>query len=611
MKDDYHYILVGQDGQWDPSRGQKMIREGGGKEDSVQLYYISIAVDKPFTFQILHSNLLWGERWYPPGSGDTATSVSKASKGNEEVGDGKNWRLDNIPSGKKVSIYFSPTSRCVTWIEQPDIDPQFQIPDPPEINGDSIWAATQFDIKPKGDPLSKSLLVAVHREAAVVISIIHILPYVILSLFFIWVRQEAHNHYEVSIYKEGMPIEWVNVIVIYVCVFSPKAYDTYNSSTVVSDLISISKKIKNNPKLVRGMRYAAFIELVNLLQSIFALGLSVYVALFLSENIFLNVVLNILALEFVASVDENLIAVYLKERFGDKSVISFVLVDLDYAKGVHEENDFWNESQLAKTTVLYALKSDISNAMRWNFLTSISKGLGILGVLPDGRDGRRKMENPDAECVNKIEIEMGVLNWNEVNEAEIIASGGLFLSATTEFTWESIISKQQKGLLLKHVPEIAMKFPWKGCLKMSLLNLNSSHARVIAEIINLNEEAIEIDLRGNKEIGHEGVRILSDKLKNNKHLRKLSFHDCNIDDVSAKYVADLFMENTTLNYVWLLDNVNLTDDGALAIMQSLVGNNTDGISYNSTLNSVYMNGTGVSEECKQRCSKTTNGRMSF
>ena len=136
------------------------------------------------------------------------------------------------------------------------------------------------------------------------------------------------------------------------------------------------------------MRYAAFIELVNLLQSIFALGLSFYVALFLSENIFLNVVLNILALEFVASVDENIIAVYVKERFGDESVISFVLVDLDYAKGIHEENDFWNESQLANTTVLHALKSDISNDTRWNFLTSISKGLGILGVLPDNRDSR-------------------------------------------------------------------------------------------------------------------------------------------------------------------------------------------------------------------------------
>eukprot|EP01083_Nonionella_stella_P021399 59357_1 len=609
------YILVGQDGQWDPSKCPTMIQKRGRTKEEKEeetFYYISITVDKPFTFQIVHSKHHWDERWYPPGSGDTAKHISRAEKGDGEVGHGKGWRVDNIPSGQQISIYFSPTSKCVTWTTQPDIDPQFQMPHPPKINDDSIWAATQFNIKPQDDPLSKTLLTAVSKEAAIVITILHALPYVILSLLFLWVYQVAAKFYQVSIYKEGMKIEWVNVIVVYLCIFAPKAYDTFNSLTVVREVIGVARKITNHPKLVRGMYFAAFLEFINLLQPIFALGLSIYIALFLSENIFLNVVLNTLALEFIASVDEALIAVYIKERFGD-SFLSFVLVDLQYAKGIHEENDFWNESQLAKSTVLDTLKSgDISNAMRWSLITSISKGLGLLGVLPNNRDERRKVENPNAQCVNKVEIELNVLNWNKVGEAEIIASGGLFLSATTEFTWESIISKQQKGLLFKYVPEIAMKFAWKGCLKMSLLGLNNSHAPALARIINSNDEVIEIDLRGNTNIGHEGVKILSDKLKNNKRLKKLSFHQCDIDNVSAKYIAELFRENTALKYIWLLDNENITDEGALSIMQSLVDRNNDvGGSYNSTLNHVYMNGTGVSEECKQKCIEMTGGRMCF
>jgi hypothetical protein len=150
------YILVGQDGQWDPSQCPTMMKHGGhigdGKEDTTAPFYcVSITVAKPFAFQILHSKLLWGERWYPPGTEDTCKCISRAGKGDEEVGHGKNWLL-NIdgsipPGGQKIFIYFSPKTKCVTWLVQSDIDPEFQMPDPPKINEDSIWAAAQFDMK--------------------------------------------------------------------------------------------------------------------------------------------------------------------------------------------------------------------------------------------------------------------------------------------------------------------------------------------------------------------------------------------------------------------------------------------------------------------------------
>ena len=39
------------------------------------------------------------------------------------------------------------------------------------------------------------------------------------------------------------------------------------------------------------------------------------------------------------------------------------------------------------------LKANISNDMRWSLITSILKGIRLLGVLPNNRDERRKVAN--------------------------------------------------------------------------------------------------------------------------------------------------------------------------------------------------------------------------
>jgi len=603
------YVVVGVGDEWDPNKSPRMERKvlaSKGEDEVEEIHYVSIILTMPLSFQIVHAQLQWEERWYPPGKGSTSKHISRAQKGDNTIGHGKNWYI-NAPSGEKVSIYFSPTSQCLTWKREDEFDPTFQMPTRPIINDDSIWAATQFRVNAENDPLCKTLLTALSIETAFVIFVLHLLPYVILVLLFIWVSAVAKEHYEVNIYKEGMRIEWANVIIIYFCVFAPKGYETVKSFTIVREVLGVAKKIQNNSRLVHGLRFAAAAEFINLSQSIFALGLSYYIALFLSENIFLNVVLNMLALEFVASVDEAMIAVYIKERFGEHSVLSFVLVDLNYAEGIHEENDFWNESQLSKSTVLETLKfGEISNDMRWSLLLSIPKGLGLLGVLPNNRDERRKVANPNAQCVSSVEIEFDILNWDKIGEAEIITSGGLFLSATNEFVWENIISKQQKGILFKYSPELAQRFPWKGCVKMSELGLDNTHAPYLAELINSNKEVVEIDLRGNTNIGSEGVKVLTHQLKGNKRLRKLSFHLCDIDNIAAKYIGELFEVNTALEYVWLLDNKRLGDDGALSIMKSLSDDEN-----NNTLCRVYMNGTSVSEDCKEKCKQMTKGRMDF
>jgi len=625
VSEENEYIVVGVGGNWDVAKGLMMQKTISGKarkeQNQMPSYYysVSIPVDESFSFQIVHSEHHWKERWYPPGNGGTVLRVSRAesNKGVESVGNGKDWKVDLTSGPEVVCIYFSPMKNCVMWTTQTNHDSDnFQMPNAPRVNIDQIWAATQLKIEPANDPLSKTLLTAVSTEAAIVIACLHCFPYAIMILLLIWVQKMAATHLDVGIYKEGMGIEWVNATIIYFCIFSPKTYEIWNSFTVVREVLGVSRKISNNPRLVRGMRIAAGVEFFNLIQPIFALLLSVYVSLFLSENIFLNVVLNVLALEFVATVDEGMIAVYIKERFGEGSVISFVIIDLHYATGIHEENDFWNESQLAKSTVLETLKSgDISNNMRWKLVTSISKGLGLLGVLPSNRDKRRRdaIEDINSECVIRVEAEMTILDWSKVSEADIQEYGGLYLSATTEFTWESIISKKQKGRLLKYYPNLALNLPWKGCLKFSELGLDSSHAPALVEIINSNPQVVEIDMRDNKDFGPEGVKIMAEGLKQNATLRKLSFHACDINDVSAQYIGELFKENRALEYVWLLDNKNLGDEGAKNIMKAFVDekgkNGMPG--YNNTLQYVYMNGSGVSKACQEICTAKTRGKMSF
>ena len=96
-------------------------------------------------------------------------------------------------------------------------------------------------------------------------------------------------------------------------------------------------------------------------------------------------------------------------------------------------------------------------------------------------------------------------------------------------------------------------------------------------------------------------------------LRKLSFHVCDINDASAKYNGDLFKENRALEYVWLLDNESLSDEGAKSIMEAFVDewDKNGEPDYNNTLQHVYINGCGVCEACQEICTEKTRGKMDF
>lgn len=592
------FVLAGFKNEWDLAKCPEMKRLDSIKDRDI--YGVSLVTVMPVErFQVVDAAIGWSRRYYPQGNG--ALPFTRALEGDEHRGHGKNWELETVRAGTEISLYFAPEEGSFAWTAGP-LDSNFGMPRRGEggMTADDIWAATHFELVGGGDTLSKILLMAADPRARVTIACFRLLPCFMMWLLMLWIQYSARNQMTVSFYQHGILSEWINVCIMYVAVILPKLFEMAEPVGLVREVFELATKVHDNPQLANGLRFAAAFELVNLMQPVCAFALSLYVAIFLAENVFLNVILNIVALEFVAEVDDDLIAAYTDWRFGENSALSVALLDITYA--VHEENDFWNESDTAKARVQEALKrGEISNAMRWQLLTSSAAGLGLIGELEDGR-----------ECVKSFQMHVDVINWATMPERQLVKEGGLYLAATTNFTWENNISKKKRALLFKHFPSLALKFPWFGCMQVSRLGLGQSHGQYLVDVINANDEVVELNAACN-ELGDDTVAVLRDGLGDNKTLKKLSLCDCQLTDAGAVAFAELLRSNTTLEYCWLMDNKGIGDVGALSLAASLTKpkGDGDGDDANSTLRSLYMRNTGVSVDCQKKCIKATNGRMEF
>jgi len=319
-----------------------------------------------------------------------------------------------------------------------------------------------------------------------------------------------------------------------------------------------------------------------------------YVAIFLSENIFLNVVLNVLALEFIANLDDALIHTFIS-RIYDHSTVSLAILQIDYS--VNEDDEFWAESNSSKRAVREKLKTDNKNNLIWMLLTSSSSGLGLLGRLQDGR-----------ECVNSFSLQIGILDWFTISDEEIIQNGALFMEGTSDGIWAHCVSKQQRALLFKHYPEVTINRPWFGCVNVAGMGLRHSHVDFIAHILNNNTDALSLDASENN-FGDDAVMTLFEKLEHNKTLKKINLANCYITNQCAIAIADSLRRNTSLRHCWLSNNFEIRDSGALALALALAKDGDDDV--NNTLLAVHMMGTNVSEECQKRCTYLSNGRIIF
>ena len=125
-------------------------------------------------------------------------------------------------------------------------------------------------------------------------------------------------------------------------------------------------------------------EFLNILQYPLVLLLSFYVAIYLLDNVFLNVLLNIVALEFVSDLDDYLIEVYTSWSFGEGTSVSVSLLDITYK--VDESFDLWyNASNTSAKKLREELcKEDIDCSMRWKLLMLKLSGIGLLDKTDDG-----------------------------------------------------------------------------------------------------------------------------------------------------------------------------------------------------------------------------------
>mmetsp|Transcript_33010 Transcript_33010/g.48428 ORF Transcript_33010/g.48428 Transcript_33010/m.48428 type:complete len:201 (-) Transcript_33010:366-968(-) len=198
----------------------------------------------------------------------------------------------------------------------------------------------------------------------------------------------------------------------------------------------------------------------------------------MSDNLFLNVLLNIVALEFITEVDEEICQAFTLWRFGEDAKISVSIIDITY--NVDEGLELWHQcSNTSKKNVVRDLRSsDKSNLVLWELLTSKFQGLGLTDSMDDGR-----------EVASSFQIQFDIVSWENIPEETLISKGGLFLAATEDEVWKQQISKDQRAVLFKYFPEIVSELPWTGSVKLDLRNsYGVRHARSVVHIANKNED---------------------------------------------------------------------------------------------------------------------------
>jgi len=604
------YTVVGYHCDWNPENAPEMKRlrdndnflKKNGEPFEVYGYSLTTS-ERTELFVILKAGMGWKERYYPQGDGTQQSTW--VVKGDETRGSGVDWRLEKVAPGTLVSIYFSPNARILEWKTGP-LEHDFQL-SPPKL---SFWGATRFSIRDENDEesIARILTMAVDRQCMFFFSIFISLPFVIMTFLTLWVVYVANQQTEVRFYRHGMSTEWVNVALLFSVVYIPQLYETVASLKSVRDVWVVSPKTKNNSSLSISLRCAATIEFLNTVQPIFALCLSLYVALFISDNVFINVVLNMLALEFIADVDKRLVKIYLKNRLGEGAAISFVLLDVTYSG--FQGSEFWKQNNSSKQEVLESLRDsdDLSNEWRWNLLASSSLGLGLVGKQEkkDEKTGKTKL----VDWVHSFDVQLDLVDWNRTDEEALIANGRLFLATTTVQTWERIITKNQKRILFRSFPAEIERFVWSGVLQFSDLELVAEkHASHIANImLNNSAKLTEVDLKNNPKLGDETLQIIQQNVGDKSQLRDFVYSNCGVTDIGALHIAAWLRQDKSIQYFFMAENKGITDKGARELASAL----TKEENRNTTLQKLFLvDCTGVSPECQEECNKLTNNRMKF
>lgn len=587
------YILVGYKSQLDPNKSfleMTRLDNSSGRE----IYAVSFTTVMPTeVFYVLDRELGYKRRFYA--QGNAWRQFTRALEGDEKRGHEKYWILDNVKPGEEVSVYFAPSEGSLAWSRGP-IDPNLDLPLPKDqLSAEDVSAVTQFPID--SSTLSHILLMAADPLARCVIAVFRLVPHIIMVLLLFWVMQSAPKQTTVSFYQADSYLEWINVFVIYFANVTRKGFDVGEQISAIREAFALAKKVHDNEQLARGIRFGAVCELINVLQDPIAFVLSLYVAVYLSDDVFLNVLLNVVALEFVTDVDEDMTDAFTSWRYGEGAAISVALLDITYS--VDESIEFWHDSSNSSSEKVHEdlRKGEVSNSTRWQLLISKSNGLGLLDTMDDGR-----------EIVSVLQLRLDVVKWDTMQEPDLVKQGGLYLAATTDHVWEHHISKHQRAQLFKHFPGIAIKFPWIGSVKLDKNHsIGAQHAPFLVEMIKIYPEVTAVSCRLERHDSDACVKVLSKGLMDNKTLKTLSLCASGVTDTGAMEIAKLLRCHSAMDFFWLIGNRGIGNSGALNLAAALC----ECEDANATLHRIYMGVNTISADCQEKCVQKTNGRMVF
>uniref|UniRef100_A0A7S4QBD5 Uncharacterized protein n=1 Tax=Ditylum brightwellii TaxID=49249 RepID=A0A7S4QBD5_9STRA len=587
------YLVVGLNNEWNLDKCPVMTRLPIKGRDIFGYSFQSRLPVEEIQF-VDASQKGYARRFYPQYNLDSYTSFLYFLEGDETCGEGINWKIKSPADGTQIGLYFEPSKRTAVFEPGP-LNPNYDMPKLKEdlTTADDVHGVgTLYNIDDPISTASKIFLMAGSPAAKIFIGIVHPAPYLILFLLALWSGKVAPIQIDVGIYQPVMNTEWLVVALIYLLVTLPIYFDVKDNMSEVYEIFAFGSKIRGRTRKALRIQSSAIIVMLNLLQPLFALGVSFYWALCLSENVFLNVVLNILALEFVSGLDDQVVDKFIHLYYKNAS-ISLMISDITY--NMDDEKEFWLESNSSRAMVTLALKEDIPNEMRWDLLTSSSKGLGLLGKMEDGRT-----------CVSSFELDIFVFgpNSSQGNE-DIIEKGGIILTEITNTAWRHSLGPKQRGLFLKHYPGLAALKPWEGNMNISGAELWSWHEHFITYIVN-NNPVTSLNASYNH-FSDDAIILMCEKLKGNKKLQSLRLCGCLMTNGGAIAFSKLLRCNSVLRDCWLTHIVGISDSGAFALASAL----TEGDDANHTLLTLHMAGTSVSDECKKKCIDLTNGRMIF
>ena len=149
---------------------------------------------------------------------------------------------------------------------------------------------------------------------------------------------------------------------------------------------------------------------------------------------------------FELDIDDAMVTSFIRRRYSHNAEICFSILDIQHAEGFNADRDLWHKSCSSSARVLQLLSDgeDLTNDMRWKLLTSTECGLGLLG-----RTEQQEELNDTRDCVTKIRLHVGIIDWKSLTENDIINYGSLYLKGTTHETWEHFIGYRMRALLFQ------------------------------------------------------------------------------------------------------------------------------------------------------------------